>query len=70
MCVGDKETCISSLLSLHLSHCFICNLFAQDSWAQTRTCFFTEVLAFLNFADGLNKPGGGQPICVGSHREL
>lgn len=70
MCVGDKQTYISSLLSLQSSHCLICNLFTQNSWAHMHTCFFMEALVFLNFADGLNKPGGGQPTCVRSHSEL
>lgn len=70
MCVGDKETCISSLLFLQLSLCLLCNLVTLGNCVQMHTCFFMEILVFLNFVDELNKGGGGQPTCVRSHSDL
>lgn len=70
MCVGHKETYNSSFLFLQLSLCLLCNLFTQGSYAQMHTCFFMEVLVFLNFVDGLNKAGGGHPTCVRLHCDL
>lgn len=71
MCVGDKETCISSLLFLQLSLCLLRNLFTLGTCAQMHTCFFVEILVFLNFVDGLNKGGGGQPyMCEVTQRPV
>lgn len=73
MCVGERRlmfpSFLFSLLFLQLSLCLY-NLFTQGSCAQMHTCFFMEVLVFLNFIDGLNRAGGGQAPCVRAQGDL